>query len=48
MSLSSVLGHVGVDEVHNVLTDGGGEHGGHSEGAGGLVLVLVDGDDGSG
>jgi len=30
MSLSSVLGHVGVDELHNIVSDGGSEHGWHN------------------
>ena len=29
VSLTTVLAHVGVDERHNIVTDGGGEHGGH-------------------
>ena len=48
VSLSSVLGHVGVDEMNDVLSDGGREHGGEGQGTGGLVVVGVDGNDGSG
>jgi len=29
VSLTLVLAHVGVDERHDIVTDGGGEHGGH-------------------
>lgn len=30
VSLTLVLAHVGVDESHDIVTDGGGENGGHS------------------
>jgi hypothetical protein len=31
MSLSSVLGHVGVDELDDIVSDGGGEDSGHGD-----------------
>jgi hypothetical protein len=34
MSLSSVFVHVGVDELNNIISDGGGEDGRHGDGAG--------------
>lgn len=36
LGLSSVLGHVGVDELDNIVTDGGGEDGGHGLGTNNL------------
>ena len=47
VSLSSVLGHVGVHEVNDVLSDGGREDSGQGEGTSNFVVVSVDGDDGS-
>ena len=50
VGLSSVLGHVGVDELDDVITDGGGEDGGHGhrgdDFGGGFVRVHTD--DGTG
>lgn len=48
VGLSSVLGHVRVHEVDDVLSDGGRENSGQGQGAGSLVVVSVDGYGGSG
>lgn len=51
MSLSSVLGHVGVAERDDIVTDGGGHDGGHGSGSGNGsngVLVGVGVPDGDG
>ena len=51
MSLSSVLGHVGVAERDDIVTDGGAEDGGHRglSGNGSLGFAgRVNGDGGSG
>ena len=48
MSLSSVLVHVGVNELDDIVSDGGGEDGGHGEGAGIFGAILgVNADNGS-
>ena len=39
MSLSSVLGHVGVAELDDIISDGGREDGGHSGGSGNSLSV---------
>jgi hypothetical protein len=31
LSLASVLGHVGVDELNGIVSDGGSENGGHRD-----------------
>ena len=40
VTLSAVLGHVGVAELNEIVTDGGGEHGGHVDGAGDAVVLV--------
>lgn len=40
MSLSSVLVHVGVNELDDIVSDGGGEDGGHGDGAGNFGAIL--------
>lgn len=48
MSLSSVLVHVGVNERNDIVSDGGGEDGGHGDGAGNFGAILgVNADNGS-
>lgn len=39
VTLTLVLGHVGVAELNEIISDGGGEHGGHARGAGDLFGV---------
>lgn len=46
MSLSSVLGHVGVNEGNGIVSDGGRENSGHVNGASNLSVLGVDGNDG--
>ena len=41
VGLSLVLGHVGVDESNDIVTDGGGEHGGHGGFTGNLGDFVV-------
>lgn len=41
MSLSSVLGDVGVHEFNDVVSDGRGEHGWHGDAVHNLVLVVL-------
>ena len=50
MSLSSVLGHIGVDEVNYIISDGCGEDSGHWDAVNnfGLSLFRVDTNDWSG
>ena len=50
MGLSSVLGHVGVAERDDIVTDGGAEDGRHSSGSrdGSLFISSPDGDNGAG
>lgn len=50
MSLSSVLGHVGVDELNDIVSDGSGEDGRHGDAVDDFRLVLfgVNTDNGSG
>ena len=47
VSLTLVLAHVGVDERHNIVTDGGGEDCGHSGFTGnfGIFMFAVEGVD---
>ena len=40
MSLSSVLVHVGVNELDDVVSDGSGEDGGHGDGSGNFGAIL--------
>lgn len=49
MGLSSVLGHVGVAERDDIVTDGGAEDGRHSSGSrdGSLFISSPDGDNGA-
>jgi len=49
VSLSSVLGHVAVAELDEIVSDGSGEDGGHGGGADDLFgIVGVDADGGTG
>jgi hypothetical protein len=49
MSLSSVLVHVGVNELNNIVSDGSSEDGGHGDGVGNFgASLLVNADNGSG
>jgi len=38
VGLTSVLGHVGVDELDGIVTDGGGENSGHGDLFEGLLV----------
>ena len=49
MSLSSVLVHVGVHKLNNIVSDGSSEDGGHRDGVGNFgASLLVNADNGSG
>ncbi len=47
VGLASVLGHVSVDELHGIITDGGGEDSGHGDLLEVLVLLAINAHDGS-
>lgn len=46
MSLSSVLGHVSMNESNSIVSDGSRENSGHVDGAGNLGVLSVDGNNG--